>query len=606
MRRLTFVAALAAALAVPAAAHAAFFPAEVVDGPTGDIVAVGDVDLARDGNGVMAYVKRADGVPHVFVSRFVDGAFAPPERVDGGFAPASSQPVVAASGFGRLAVAYVNNGALWTMAKPRDAAGFAAPTLVADGGVSNPSIDMSINGATYVSFTQGGDVKVARAERDSPAFTVLPAPVDIDPGRTAGTGSGRSRVVTSADGTALVVWGEQGGGGRSHVYGRRLFEYRLSTAPQDLTLDQVDGQAAQDADLPEVDMEDDSSYAQVIFRQQSSGGPRLVMRRLVGSQYEPPFVLGASPAGGRIDLSGRGEALYAFGSMGNEVFGGTLLHNRPAFGMRLDSGNGIAPQPVAAVGENEDGAYAWMQGGSPGDATVRARYLDAIERPTVEGEALLSIPGFGPVDTRGGFDAASSRAGDVTVVFMQGTGDARRVVAATYDKPPGRVGGYTTTKARKLTKLRWSNSLNLFGGVTYRVLLNGTVIGESRTNEYIVPRGQIPDGRHRWQVESVDRRGQAARSRSRLLRVDNTPPALRIGVRTSKRVVTVTAKAGDPRGALPTGVSRILADFGDGRLVRLKRKLSRRYARTGRYTVRIKAIDKAGNETVRERRVKIG
>jgi hypothetical protein len=88
---------------------------------------------------------------------------------------------------------------------------------------------------------------------------VLPAPVDVDAGRDAGTGTKRSRVITSADGTALVVWGEDGADGRTHVYGARLFELRLSTAPQDLNLPEVDGQTGTDADIPELDMEDDSS-----------------------------------------------------------------------------------------------------------------------------------------------------------------------------------------------------------------------------------------------------------------------------------------------------------------------------------------------------------
>jgi hypothetical protein len=607
MRRLTLAATLVAALAVPAAADAAFFPAEVVDGPTGDIVSVGDVDLAREGTGATVYVKKIDGVDHIVASRFVDGGFAPPERVDNGLAAASSQPVVAASDSGRLAIAYVNAGSLWTIVKPRDATGFAAPTLVAEGGVSNPSIDMSINGATYVSYTQSGDVKVARAERDKPNFTVLPAPVDVDAGREAGTGTGRSRVVTSADGTALVVWGEAGGDGRAHVYGRRLFELRLSTAPQDLTLNEVDGQAGQGADLPEVDMEDDSSFAQVVFRQATSGGARLVMRRLVGSQFEAPILFGATNRAGRVDLSGRGEGLFAFGASNNEVFGGTLVSNKVALAQRMDSGNGIDPRAVPAVGENEDGAIAWLHGSSDGDAGVRARYINTVDqRPNLEGESTLSVPGFGPVDTTGGFDAAASRAGDVTAVFIQGTGGERRVVAATFDKPPARVNGYTTQKPRRLTKLRWSPSTNLFGGVTYRVLVDGRPIGESRTPELIVQPGQVPDGEHRWVVEAIDRRGQIVPSRSRILRVDNTPPTLRIGLTRKRRVLTVTAKGADPNGALPTGLGRILVDFGDGRLTPMGRKATKRYARTGTYTVRVKAVDKAGNETVQQRRVRIG
>ena len=602
MRRLTLAATLAAALALPAAADAAFFPAEVIDGPTADVVEVGDVDLARDGTGAMVYVKKADGANHVFVSRFVDGAFQPAERVDGGLPAASSQPVVGAADAGRIAIAYVNEGSLFTVVKARDAPAFAAPTRVAEGGVSNPSIDMSINGATYVSYTQSGDVKVARAERDTPTFTVLGAPADVDASKEAGTGTKRSRVVTSADGTALVVWGETGSDGRSHVFGRRLFELRLSNAPQDLTLDQVDGQAARDADLPELDMEDDSSFAQVIFRQNTATGSRLVMRRLVGSAFEAPVAVDQNAQGnrGRVDLTGRGEGLYGVGLTGNEVFGGTIFNNRLAFPNRLDAGNGVDPLTIPAVGESEDGAFVFMQGTSPGEAAVRARYLDDIEKPVLQPEATLSVPEFGAVDVKGGFDAAASRAGDVAVAFVQGAGDQRRIVASVYDKPPGRVTGYNTTNPRRLERLRWSPSINLFGPVVYRIVVDGRPIGQSTTPDFIVPPGAVADGTHRWVVEAVDRRGQVVPSRTRILRVDNTPPRLSAGFRRSGRTITVTAKAADRRSRLTTGLSRVVVDFGPGGFVRMGRRASR--AVSGPVTVRVKAIDKAGNETLRTRR----
>src|SRR3712207_8879610 len=56
----------------------------------------------------------------------------------------------------------------------------------------------------------------------------------------------------------------------------------------------------------------------------------------------------------------------------------------------------------------------------PYTTLFRSRYIDAIDnRPTLEGESLLSVPDFGAVDTGAGFDEASSRAGDVTVAFVQ-------------------------------------------------------------------------------------------------------------------------------------------------------------------------------------------
>jgi hypothetical protein len=604
------LALLLALLAVPATAQAGFFPSEVVDGPNNDILEVGEVDLTRDGGGGVVYTRTDAGAPHVFLSQLAEGAFGAPERMDAGFAPASSQPRIGTSDGGRMALAWVNEGNLYTRVRARGAAGFAAPTLVAQGGVSNPSIDISINGATYVSWTQNGDVRVARAERDSAAFTVLPAPVDVDPARDAGTGPlKRSRIDVSADGTALVVWGEDGADGRTHVYARRLFELRLSQAPQDLTLAAFDGQAAGNAVLPEVDMQDDSSYAQVVFRQETAAGPRVVMRRLVGSAFDDPVAIdsGAFATSGKVDLMGRGHGLTAVTATGNEVFGGTLFNRRITGMGRLDAGSAVAPQPVPAVGQNERGVVAFLQGSGPGDAVVRGRFFDSVERLVLTEDAILSRPEFGPVDSEAGLDASASRAADVAIVFVQRGPEGRRLVAAFQDRVPSRMVGSNTEKIRRLTKLRWSASLNLLGPMTYTVFLNGRPIAQTRGIEHIPAPGQIPDGEHRWQVSGTDRRGQTVVSRSRRLRVDNTAPTLRVSTSRKKRVLTVTARAGDPNGALPSGLDRVLVDFGSGRLQRMTgTRMSNRYARLGTYTVRVKAVDKAGNETVVARRVRIG
>lgn len=604
MPRLISLLAVAAVLALPAGAQAAFFPPEVVDGSI-DVVKVGDVDLSRDGQGLVGYLKNESGVSHAFVSRLVDGVFQPPERVDAGQATATSQIAVAASDQGRMAIAFVNEGRLWTMIKPKDATGFAAPTIVTEGPAANVSIDLSINGATYVSWTHNGDVRVARANRDTPEFVTLPSPVDFDGNRDAGTGDRKaSRVVVSADGTALVVWGEDGADGRTHVYARRLFELRLSTSPQDLTLDTVDGVPAGGADNPEVDIEDDSSFAQVTFRQNTANGPRVVMRRLLGSTFDPPVAAdsGGSANRARIDLTGRGEGLVGASMAGNEAFGGSLWNNKFNLFNRLDSGNGTEPMTVPALGENEDGAFAWVQG-TPDAAEVRGQFWNDIEKPVVEPPALLSNA---PVDVKAGLDAAATRLGDVAVVFVQGREGDRKLVAALYDKPPSRAVGYNTSNPRKLTKLRWGPSLNVLGAPRYRVLLDGQPLGESLVPELTILPGQVSDGTHTWQVVSIDRRNQETVSRTRTLRVDNTPPTLRAGFRRSGRSVTVTARAGDSRGTMPTGLSRIVVDWGDGSQTRMARSVGHTYRRGGTYTIRVKARDRAGNERVRTRRIRVG
>src|SRR4051794_6545185 len=104
MRRLTpFITALLLLAAAPAA-RADWFQADPVDGPA-EIDSLGDVDLARDGDGGVVYIKRDGGVPQAFVSRMTDGAWGPPERVSAG--AAVSETAITAMDGGRLAVAWI-------------------------------------------------------------------------------------------------------------------------------------------------------------------------------------------------------------------------------------------------------------------------------------------------------------------------------------------------------------------------------------------------------------------------------------------------------------------------------------------------------------------
>jgi hypothetical protein len=609
MRRTSLTLSLLTAVlaGAPAVAQAAFFPGEQVDGPSPDILSVEDVDVARDGGGALLYRKLDGGVPHLFMSQLTDGALATPARFDAGIGPATQQAVLTTANDGRMAVAWVAEGQLWTSVRPRNAQQFTAPRLLTDN-ASNPAIDMSINGATYLSFTQGGDVKVARANRDDPAFTVLAAPVDVNQAADAGTGPRkRSRVAVAGDGTAVVVWGEDGTDGRTHVYSRRIFEQRLSVAPQDLTLTDFGGRPAGPADAPEIDIEDDSSYAQVVFRQTfNDGGPsRAIMRRLRGSQYEEAVAVdaGAAGGGGRVDLTGRGEGLIATQLVSGEVIGSTLFNNAVNFSTRFDTGaSGVNSQPVPVIGENEDGTIAWINA----DRTVRARENDSVERPVLTGEAVLSNPAFGPVDPARGFDASGTRAADAVVAFIQGEGAERRIVAGYNDRVPGRPMGSNTQRVRRFETFRWSPGINVLGAPTYRILLDGRPIGETRETSLTPAPGTVPEGEHTWQIVVIDRRGQQQVSRTRRLRIDNTPPTIRATFRRRGRVLTVIPRAGDPDGAQPSGVNRIQIDFGNGRRQIVRGRFTYRYPRGGSYRVRVRVLDRAGNEAVLERRVTIG
>ena len=243
MRRRLPLIVLLLALVVPASAQAGTFPGDPIDGPAAGL-RLADLDLARDGTGGVAYV-RPEGV---FVSRFIGGKFQAPEGLGPGGAGAGA--AVAAGSNGRLAVVFSSGGLVYASLKVAGDQPWSAPVLLGAG--TDPAADMSINNVAYASFTQAGNVVVARLDRRTNAWALLPIQADVEPGANAGTGVLRSKVAVSADGVGIITWGEQGVDGRTHVLARKVFGMSLSTAPQDLTLP-----TGGSADTPEVDAEDD-------------------------------------------------------------------------------------------------------------------------------------------------------------------------------------------------------------------------------------------------------------------------------------------------------------------------------------------------------------
>lgn len=594
-----------AALALPGTARAAPFAGDVIDGPNADIASAGDLDLARDGTGAVAYLKRVDGVAHVFVSRLVGGAFLPPERVDPALGGPADAPAVAASDGGRLVVAFTSGSQLETVVRLNLDTGFQPPQPIADG-ASNPSVDMSINGVAYVSFTAPGgsaaDVRVARLPRDGASFQGLPDPLDIAPAANAGDGARRSKVAVSADGTAVVVWGEAG-----HVYARRVFGLRISASPQEVSVPTLDGHAGGTADLASVDIEDDSSYAWAVFRQQfDDGRAHLVARRLVGSAFEAPtqvdgfgFPGGADATDAAIELNGRGEGLAVTGSGG--AVNGAILHE-DVFNPGSALGAGTAEShPAAGVAENNDAFAAWM----PGDGTAQLRSYDIDPAkhtaPAPNPPDTLTRPDFGPIVQAAGLDMAVNRVGDAAAVFVQGAADGRRLVAGGFDRPPGSFRTFTSSRYRPFPRppLSWQSSFDLWGGVTYRVEIDGKAYGETRDTK-LTPAEPVPDGAHNWRVVATDRRGQTQVTPTRVLRVDALLPVLTFKVSgTRKRgtpvKVTVTAADGSLEAPSGSGIQGVAVSFGDRSAAVPARVATHRYARGGKFTIKVTATDRAGN-----------
>jgi hypothetical protein len=253
--------------------------------------------------------------------------------------------------------------------------------------------------------------------------------------------------------------------------------------------------------------------------------------------------------------------------------------------MRFDAGGG-ASLPVVASGDNGEQSVAWVQNGTQ----VVARHR--LDQTALADIGTLSQDAFGPLS--GGLEAAADRLGDTAIGFMQDGPDGRRIMVGVYDRPPGAGYGLTSPKARRddTPTLKWHPGVDLWGPVTFNVLVDEKQVGSTSESSFTVPT-RLADGQHLWQVVSVDRRGQQTPMRARALVVDTTPPKVRVkvtGRRTVGGLLRVAVSARDP-----AGVRALTIDFGDRSPVIAGRSALHRYLRPGRKRITVRATDGARN-----------
>ena len=591
------------ALLTAPASFAGWFAGDPIDGPSPDVVGLGGVDVARDGGGALVYLKRVDGVPHVFLSRLVNGTWRPAERVDPGIPSGATEAVVATIDRHRTAVAFVSGGRLYgavTAGTGADGGPLGGATLLHAApdpalAVRAPHIDMAVNGTAWVTFTApgggGADVRAVRLEGST--WDPLPAPLDIDPARAAGVGAGRPRIGVSAEGNAVVTWGEAGA-----VFGRRVTELRVSAFPQTISLPDLGGAPGGAADSPDIDIEDDGSYAWVAWRQDFGGTSRSLARRLVGSQFEAPAALDANLASSapRVAMSGRGTG-FGVSSGPGAVLGSLLERDAFAPSARLDAGGGV--NPVVGASERETAAVAWLTG-----PTLNARHK--LEGRPFEAEVPVSRPELGAV-VPGQYAFGASRLDDFALAMAQGAPEARSIAVAHFDRPPGAPYGRPTRPWVTATpRLEWAPGTDLWGPQTFKVIVDGIELGTT-TGSSFVPTTRLRRGLHRWWIVSVDQRGQEARMRRTWsFRVDDKRPRLSLSVGGSARVgaaVTARVRASDKGGS---GLDRIWISTDGGRkFKRVSASYTFRPRRSGALTVVARARDKAGNEVRVQRSLRI-
>jgi hypothetical protein len=184
-------------------------------------------------------------------------------------------------------------------------------------------------------------------------------------------------------------------------------------------------------------------------------------------------------------------------------------------------------------------------------------------------------------------------------------------VAASFDRAPGTFRGNTTTRFRKFARppLKWSAAFELWGPLTYTVLIDNKPVGQTSSTGITVP-VRVKDGLHRWRVIATDRRGQTSATPTRNMRIDATAPKVRVtlgGTRKRGSFVKVSASVSDASGttAPASGLQNVRISFGDGSRAISGRRASHRYSRSGKVTIRVSAGDKAGNVRTVKRRITI-
>ncbi|MDO8184705.1 PKD domain-containing protein [Conexibacter sp. JD483] len=618
--RLRAAAVVTAALLAPplaaAPAHAGTFPGEAV--VSGAIPALGNIDLAPDGSGAVTYLLAEGDGTHAYVSRLVDGRWFSPERVDGGQPGGSSQPVVSTGDGGRVQVAWVNGGNIYTATRANGGAAWAQQTVWGGGGASDPHIDLSVNRKGYLVFAAPGagghDIRIAYS-KDAAPWALVDAPLDANPANDAGVGGGRARVGASADGVAVVAWGEAG-----QVIARRVMGTRPSTVFANANDGlQVEGLGVGGADQPEVGVQDDDSFTGIVFRAvftiNGAERSRVVYRRLRGSRFDGPAAVDATPfATGQSSV----RPHISNGGIGQGIVLGSSDTTNLSYAMLMRADLLAGPiQQVDSVAQSSGPTYAvpatatplkmivaWQYTGADGATDVRGRFYNGRD---FEAETVLSQPGLGPTDAVRGLDAAGDDNGDLAIAYVQGNS----IAVATIDQPPGRFAPAPSARKWERTDrpaLAWTRSREGWG-LAYKVSVDGAEVATTPRLSYKL-KSSLAQGEHSWQITAVDRRGQTAQTRVGTVRVDTVAPTASVRVSGARRpgatlklalraVDAAPAPAPGVRTARTSGVASAIVDWGDkSRREPIKRGAQHTYARAGRYTVLVTVLDAAGNRTV--------
>jgi len=621
---LALVCALIASAAFAAGgARATIVPATTIDGPSATIAGFGGATMAEDGTGGVVYLKKIEGVTHVFASRLVEGHWSAPIRVDGEQKYAASWPRIGAADDGELIVTWATPFATEN-GKPVDemlgavlqpgSTGFGKPQVidqdVGTGVGLSPDLAVSSSGfadivyrtvqegATTVTTLRPGDVaasiKAARLLGEHwqylgvlnrhPAFALRPPSTENAP-----------QIAINSLGNALVAWQEPEVNGRAQIWARRIYKEHVEYAMPVSTTTFGGREITSDADGISL------AYTRlgqgmVAYRQQPDGtaipGPRVFIATLPdgeaggskgpgsGKAFEEAKLADNEFNGGpeaivgvpSIDLDENNEYRVAYDANGT-------VRQIEGYELGVFAEDSIAPPlsdvehgVVTALNPEGGGLTAWPTADGETSAV-------AVNEEYPEGASQSGIIAGGDGGEVAGLSIGRSGIGDGIVAFRQGPiGDAA-IVASVVSAPPHQLivsVPFTWTSARNV-EVSWQPAPTADGPVSYTVYVDGhpQSAPEGAESLRIDPR-LLPPGIHHVQVATTDIYGQERLSAAQELKI-SAPPTLRVNVSGMRALLVV-------RDRFPgVAASSVHVNFGDGHAASGHALLTHRYRRRGVY-----------------------
>lgn len=645
-----FVMALASLAVRVTPAVAIVHPALVLDGPSNSIIDVDGAAMAADGSGGIVYRKQSEGVPHVFVVSFRNGQWGTPVQVDGEDLYGASEPAIAAGEDGRLLVVWVQarnvnykdvpEYALMSASLQPGASGFGQAVMVdpsvgepytGDVSAVDPRLAMAPDGAAYVVYRTilddcdlGDESNPARAScRPGTSEKVVavraarfnyltwsslgeinraPQIAMLDP-----TAANAPSIGIALSGNGVVAWQEPDASGVARIWARRLFGAVkgnvLQASPQT-----VEGrQVSSTADAPAVAV---GPYggAEIAFRVLGAPGTATPASRLyvnsIFSEVDPhgsqlrgaelvsgSAVEGLGPPSDAIDANGDYRLSWTAGGVARALEGDSRAM-RPA--VTLGPASGPAPTAINPAG---GGTSAWSAA-APAAPSIQVRedYADGAFQA-----AQLAGGVAGPV----GSDALGGDGqGDALIGFTQGPVGDSEVLGAFAQAPPAPFVPNTPSgwlRAGTVT-VTWESPFDAVAGVTYAVYVDGRLRSQGLTGlSARLSASALGDGVHRVQVLASDDAGQQTMSARNELRVDTSPPVVRLALTDRRRAVRVSVR---------DRVSGVVAHatwiaFGDGAHARGATRVTHIYGHAGLYRLEARVRDRAGNRATVHLQVKV-